>query len=61
VLTLTSSAQSTACTAGDQLVLNGLQQNTIPNTAGLRGTVQKNACAGAWTPKAWFLLPNKNS
>jgi hypothetical protein len=59
-LTLTSAAGSTACRAGDKVVLTGVQfvQN---QTRGLRGTVGQNACAAAWTPVAWFLLPNANS
>jgi hypothetical protein len=58
-LTFTSSAQSTACTAGDQLVLAGVGYEH-PNTSAFRGTVQKNTCSAPWTPTAWILLPNVN-
>lgn len=55
-LTLTSSASSAECSAGDQLVLAAVQY-VDPGTTAIRGTVRKNTCGGAWTPAAWFLIP----
>jgi hypothetical protein len=59
-LTLTSSAGSATCTAGDKLVLGAVEWEN-PNTTALRGTVRQNACGGAWTPPAWIGIPNANS
>ena len=56
-LTLTSSVTSSACHAGDTLVLAGVQYED-PGTRGFRGTVRQNSCNAAWTPAAWILLPN---
>ena len=56
-LTLTSSAASTTCRAGDTLVLGAVQHEN-PGTDAVRGTVQRNTCAAAWTPAAWILIPN---
>ena len=56
-LTLTSSAASVECTEGDRLVLGGVEQVNL-NTPNLRGTVEQNTCGGAWTPSAWWLIPN---
>jgi len=56
-LVLTSSASSTGCEKGDRFVLGNVQ--TInPGTPAIRGSVEENACNGAWTPKTWFLIPN---
>ena len=59
-LTLTSSAESPRCEAGDQLV-RGPMDAVFPGTTGLRGPVTKNDCAAAWTPVAWILLPHVGS
>lgn len=59
-LTLTSSALSAECGEGDQLVLGSVEQ-VNPGTLGMRGTVERNACGGAWTPAAWILLPHLGS
>jgi hypothetical protein len=57
-LTLASSADSDACSEGDRLVLGGVEE--LPgHSFGLRGTLQQNACGGAWTPDAWILLPHE--
>ena len=59
-LTLTSSAASAECTEGDRLVLGGVEQVNL-NTPNMRGTVEQNTCGGAWTPSAWWLIPNAGS
>jgi hypothetical protein len=56
-LTLTSSARSTECTDGDQLVLGGMEY-VDPGTTVLRATVEQNTCGAPWTPVAWILLPH---
>jgi hypothetical protein len=56
-LVLTSTAGSVECRDGDQLILSGMEE-TNPGTAVVRGTVSQNDCRGAWTPKAWMLVPN---
>ncbi len=60
-LTLTSSAESARCGAGDRLVLGAVEQVAGPGTTGLRSTVQKNACDAPWTPAAWILIPHEGS
>jgi hypothetical protein len=59
-LTLTSGPGSSACTAGDKLVLGAVQWED-PGTAAFRGTLRQNTCGGAWTPPAWILVPNAGS
>lgn len=59
-LTLTSSARSTTCTEGDQLVLAAVDW-IDPGTRALRGEVKQNACGGSWTPTAWILIPHVGS
>jgi hypothetical protein len=59
-LTLTSSARSTECSQGDQLVLGAVEQEN-PGTIGMRATVTQNTCGGAWTPAAWILIPHVGS
>ncbi|RYP83683.1 hypothetical protein EKO23_18170 [Nocardioides guangzhouensis] len=59
-LTLTSSADSSACSAGDRLVWSGLEQ-VDPGTTGMRGTVAENTCAAAWADKTWVLVPHEGS
>jgi hypothetical protein len=48
------------CRTGDRLVLGGLEQ-IDPGTTVIRGTVEENTCSAAWTPKAWILIPHKDS
>jgi hypothetical protein len=59
-LTLTSSADSVDCTAGDRLVLSGVEQ-VDPDTSGMQWTVENNPCGGAWAAKAWFLVPDEGT
>jgi hypothetical protein len=59
-LTLTSSAASVECAAGDKAVLVDLEQ-VNPGTLGMQYTVADNTCGGAWVDKEWFLVPNANS
>jgi hypothetical protein len=56
-LTLTSSARSTRCSDGDQLVLGGMEY-VDPGTSVLRATVEQNGCGVPWTPTAWILIPH---
>jgi hypothetical protein len=56
-LTLTSSAASRTCSGGDRLVLGNLEQ-VHPGTTVMRGTVEQNACGGAWATKTWVLIPH---
>lgn len=55
-LVLTSSAASTECSEGDKLVLGDVAYGS--GGMAIRGSVQQNTCGGAWTPKAWILVPN---
>jgi hypothetical protein len=57
-LVLTSSARSTECSNGDRFVLGNVQWVNV-GTDVIKGTVEENSCNGAWTPKAWFLIPNE--
>lgn len=59
-LTLTSSGRSTTCSNGEQFVLGAVEW-LDSGTSALRGTVKENACGGAWTPVAWFLIPDASS
>jgi hypothetical protein len=59
-LTLTSSAKSVRCSAGDRLVLGNAEQED-PGTTAIRGTVRLNTCSAAWTPAAWLLIPHVGS
>ena len=59
-LTLTSSAASTECTKGDQLVWDGLEQ-AQPGTTTMRGSVVEDSCGGPWASKTWILLPQRGS
>jgi hypothetical protein len=59
-LTLTSSAKSTTCNRGDQLVL-GAVEYIDPGTSALRSTVQKNTCGAAWATAAWILIPHEGT
>jgi len=59
-LTLTSSAGSTACNKGDQLVL-GAVEYVDPGTSAMRSTVQKNTCDVAWAEAAWILIPHEGT
>jgi hypothetical protein len=59
-LTLSSSADSAECSAGQRFVLGGLQWANF-GTGSIRGTVQQNGCSGAWTPAAWILIPHVGS
>jgi hypothetical protein len=59
-LTLTSSADSSACSAGDRLVWAGLEQ-VDPGTPAMRGTVARDDCGGAWADKSWILVPHEGS
>ena len=58
-LTLTSSADSTECTEGDQWVWVGVEQVSPGDSRGMRGTVESNACGGVWASKAWILVPHQ--
>ena len=60
VLTLTSGAGSPDCSAGQRYVLGSLQWADF-GTGSIRGTVQQNACGGAWTPAAWLQIPHVGS
>jgi hypothetical protein len=57
-LTLVSAVGSPDCDGGDRLVLRNVGQIDPGGTTGMRGTVQQNACGGAWTPKTWALFPH---
>jgi hypothetical protein len=57
VLTLTSSTDSGHCADGTQLVLQSLEESDTEGTKAIRGTVDRNDCGGAWTPKTWILIP----
>jgi hypothetical protein len=59
-LTLTSSAGSSSCAAGDRLVLGAVEW-VQPSTTAFRGTVRANTCNAAWTPAAWALIPSATS
>ncbi len=59
-LTLTSSAGSARCNAGDRLVLGAVEQ-TNPVTRVLRSTVQENTCHAPWAPATWILIPHEGS
>lgn len=59
-LTLTSSASSTQCSEGDRMTWDQLEL-IDPGTRALRGAVSSNDCGGAWTPKAWILIPHDGS
>jgi hypothetical protein len=56
-LTLTSTADSTGCRAGDRLVLGAVQTSSF-GTAGIRSTVRENTCGAAWAETDWFLIPH---
>ncbi|HEX5017858.1 MAG TPA: hypothetical protein VFX15_09780 [Actinomycetes bacterium] len=60
-LVLTSLARSASCSPGDQFVLGNVETTDEPGTPVIRGTVEENACGGAWTPKSWFLIPHDGS
>lgn len=51
-LTLTSSAESAECSAGDELVLADVLA-TPPGASIFRGTVAKNTCGGPWPTGTW--------
>lgn len=57
VLTLTSSGGYRHCADGNQLVMAGLEESGKDGTKAMRGTVERNDCGAAWTPKAWILIP----
>ena len=57
---LTSGPGSSKCDAGDELVLGGVEFESL-TTAAIRGTVEENGCGAAWTPKAWILIPYEGS
>jgi hypothetical protein len=59
-LTLTSSAQSAACDAGDRLVLGSLA-GVVESSGGatnVQGDVTQDSCGGGWAREAWVLIPN---
>lgn len=55
-LDLTSSGLDGRCSAGDRLVLGGLEQLN-PGTLVIRGDVLLNNCNAPWTPTAWIQIP----
>jgi hypothetical protein len=59
-LTLTSWPDSVGCTTNDKLVM-GDMEFVRSGTTSIRFTVRQNDCGGAWTPKAWFLVPYEGS
>ena len=59
-LTLTSTADSTGCQAGDRLVL-GAVQGSDSGTRAIRSTVRENTCGAAWAETDWFLIPHDGS
>lgn len=54
-LTLTSSAASEVCDAGDRLVVSGVEQQAMVWPA-LRGEVSENGCGAPWNPDLWIVL-----
>lgn len=54
-VTLTSSAQSATCRAGDQFVLSRLRARNV-GTLALQGDLGRNDCGLAWSGKGWFRL-----
>lgn len=59
-LTLASSKNSLKCEPGDRLVLGGVEWVNA-GTDAIRGRVTQNTCDAAWTPTAWFLIPDSGS
>jgi hypothetical protein len=56
-LTLTSTAQSQACSQGDRLVWSGVEQLNF-GTFALRATVQSNTCDAPWAATHWIMIPD---
>jgi hypothetical protein len=54
-LTLTSTSDSPTCEAGARFVLGGLRAKDI-GAVNLRGTPERDDCAGGWAREAWFKL-----
>jgi hypothetical protein len=59
-LTLTSSAESSACQQGDRLALSNLASIT-PGTLVIRSTVDENGCGAPWADQGWILIPYPGS
>ncbi|HEX4699680.1 MAG TPA: hypothetical protein VH857_10025 [Actinomycetes bacterium] len=59
-LLLTSSSESTACNAGDRLVLRNVKV-VEPGTLVMRSTVRENGCDAPWAGKGWILIPYPGS
>lgn len=60
-LRLVSGSDSPTCADGSRLVLDRLAHSDPGASGFLRGTLAQNTCGGAWTPTAWFLLPQGDS
>jgi hypothetical protein len=62
-LTLTSSARSAGCDAGDRLVLISLAGEVLTNIGAqdLQGDVTQNTCDGAWAKSVWVPIPNSRT